>query len=54
MTETDLRDLDWYGEDLGAASYSGVTFTDVDFTEAVTKGATFEDCTFHNLSLIHI
>ena len=27
---TDLRDLDWYGEELGAVVHTGVTFTDVD------------------------
>ena len=45
---TDLRDLDWYGEDLGATSYSEVTFTNVDLSETVTKGATFAGCVFHN------
>jgi hypothetical protein len=40
-----LRDLDWYGEQLGAAAYTGVTFTDVDLADCTSTGAVFEGCT---------
>ncbi|GGO70348.1 pentapeptide repeat-containing protein [Nocardioides deserti] len=42
-----LRELDLYGEDLGAVRYVDCTFTDVDLTDARTAGAVFERCTFH-------
>jgi uncharacterized protein YjbI with pentapeptide repeats len=45
---SELRDLDWYGEDLGAVAYSDVTFVDVDLSETITRGASFERCVFHN------
>ena len=42
------RNEDWYGDELVDATYEGCTFSDVDLTEATTKGVVFRECTFHN------
>ena len=47
MDGGEIKGEDWCAEELGAARFVGVTFTDVDLTEATTSGAHFEDCTFH-------
>jgi uncharacterized protein YjbI with pentapeptide repeats len=39
-------DEDWYGEDLADRSYLTCTFAQVDLTEATSRGAVFEECTF--------
>jgi uncharacterized protein YjbI with pentapeptide repeats len=41
-----IRGEDWYAEELGAARHAGVTFDDVDLTEATSSGAHLEDCLF--------
>ena len=41
-----VRGEDWYAEELGAVRHVGVTFDDVDLTEATSSGAHFEDCVF--------
>ena len=45
-TETEIRNEDWYGEDLSGRRYSRVAFIDVDMTEVSNKGALFSECTF--------
>ena len=37
----EFRDEDWYGDDLGAAVFTDCTLTEVDFSEAQTRGARF-------------
>ena len=37
-----FRSEDWYGEEIGDRSYARCTFTDVDLTEASTRGTVFE------------
>ena len=55
--ETEVRDADWYGEDLSGQEHTGVPFVGVDLTEATGDGAVFTDCTFRdcrfNLSPAH-
>ena len=41
-----FRDLDWYGEELSDRGYRQCSFLDVDLTEAVSRGAVFEECVF--------
>ena len=36
---TELRDEDWYGDDLADVRHEGVRFVDVDLTEVRTSGA---------------
>ena len=45
-TETEVRDADWYGEDLSGREHTAVRFSGVDLTEATGEGAVFTDCTF--------
>src|SRR4029450_7602547 len=37
---------DWYGEPLADRAYTRCTFTDVDLTEAHSRGTVFEECHF--------
>ena len=46
-----FADLDWYARDLSGEEYRSCTFRDVDLTEAVSRGATFESCVFDNCRL---
>jgi hypothetical protein len=43
---TEIRDEDWYGDDLADGCHQDVRFVDVDLTEVRTSGARFEDCAF--------
>ena len=43
-----FRGEDRYGDELVDVVYEGCTFSEVDLTEATTKGAVFRECTFHN------
>ena len=43
-----FRGEDRYGEELVDVVYEQCTFSDVDLTEATTKGVIFRECTFHN------
>ena len=45
---SEIRGEDWYGEQLGDVRHEKTKFVDVDFSEATTRGATFESCAFHN------
>lgn len=50
VTEETLRDVDWYGEELGSdVTRERTLFVDGDLTEVITRGATFVDCTFRNV-----
>jgi uncharacterized protein YjbI with pentapeptide repeats len=44
-----FRNDDWYGEVLGAVRFVDCVFIDVDLSESMTVGATFEGCTFHGV-----
>ncbi|MFD1320385.1 pentapeptide repeat-containing protein [Micromonospora sonneratiae] len=44
-----FRNEDWYAEELIEVSYRGCEFHHVDLTEAVTRGAVFEECIFGNV-----
>ncbi|GAA1772049.1 pentapeptide repeat-containing protein [Luedemannella helvata] len=44
-----FRDLDWYGEEFEDRAYERCFFFDVDLTEAVSRGARFEECSFGNV-----
>jgi len=37
---------DWYGEDLADRAYTRCFFTNVDLTEATSRGAVFTECSF--------
>ena len=43
-----FRGEDWYGDELVDVVFERCTFSDVDLTEATTRGAVFRECTFHN------
>ena len=45
---TEIREADWYGEDLSGQEHTGVLFSGVDLTEATGDGAVFTDCTFRD------
>ena len=49
MPGTDVRDADWYGEDLSGRDHGGVRFSGVDLSEATGDGVVFTDCTFRRL-----
>jgi uncharacterized protein YjbI with pentapeptide repeats len=51
MTETGatIRDQDWDGEKLDHQSFERVTLVDVDMTELVNEGSTFDECVFRNV-----
>ena len=38
QTETEVRDADWYGEDLSGREHTGVRFSGVDLTELKVDG----------------
>src|SRR5690606_39240725 len=40
---------DWYGEEIIDRTYGRCTLWNVDLTEAISRGALFEECTFHNV-----
>jgi fluoroquinolone resistance protein len=40
---------DWYGEEMADRAYVRCTFSDVDLTEASTRGVRFEECQFFNV-----
>jgi fluoroquinolone resistance protein len=42
---------DWYAEDLADRRYLRCVFSHVDLTEATSRGAVFEECSFHNVRL---
>jgi len=50
---SDVVGEDWYGRDLSGVESGvelhGMTFTDVDLTEAHAAGATFTDCSFRGV-----
>ncbi|MEV6963854.1 pentapeptide repeat-containing protein [Hamadaea sp. NPDC051192] len=48
-TESTLRGLDWYGEDLTGQTHTRVAFVEVDLTEAIGQNATFTECTFRGV-----
>ena len=43
-----LQGEDWYGDELVDVVFEECTFSDVDLTEATTRGVMFRECTFHN------
>jgi len=43
---SDLRGLDWYGEDLSGREHTGDAFWDGDLSEVTGTASTFTDCTF--------
>ena len=45
---TDVRDQDWYGDDLSGQQHTGVTFSRVDLSETTDDGAVFTDCVFRD------
>lgn len=51
LEDVTFRGDDWYGEDLVDRHYLRCTFSDVDLTEATSRGSVFEECTFHNVRL---
>src|SRR5947209_4116246 len=47
---TDIRDADWYGDDLSETEHTGVTFRECDLTETRSGGGlVFTDCTFRGV-----
>lgn len=46
--ESFTRD-DWYAEEWSGRCYQRCTFSDVDLTEAVTRGVVFNECSFANV-----
>ena len=46
--QTEIREADWYGEDLSGQEHTRVLFSGVDLTEATGDGAVFTDCTFRD------
>ena len=44
-----LRDEDWYGDEIVNREYTDCAFYDMDMTELVNRGSTFERCTFGNV-----
>ncbi|MEU4676217.1 pentapeptide repeat-containing protein [Micromonospora sp. NPDC023737] len=44
-----FRDEDWYGEELTDRRFVRCSFFEVDLTEAVSRGAVFDGCTFGNV-----
>ncbi|WP_324274671.1 pentapeptide repeat-containing protein [Blastococcus brunescens] len=47
-TESEIRQADWYGEDLSRQEHTRVAFIGVDLTEATDEGAVFTECTFRD------
>lgn len=47
-TESEVRHQDWYGRDMSGERHVRVAFVDVDLTEAVAAGASFDECTFRD------
>lgn len=45
-TETEIADADWEGEDLSGQEHERVLLRSVDLTDAVSRGASFVQCTF--------
>ncbi|WGX96603.1 pentapeptide repeat-containing protein [Nocardioides sp. L-11A] len=41
----------WDGQDLSGRTFRRVAFLDVDLTDAVARGATFEECSFRGCDL---
>lgn len=48
-TETTVRSADWDGRDLTGETYRRVLFVDVDMTELINRGSSFEECSFRNV-----
>ena len=48
VSSRSYRGEDWYGDELAGVVFEHCTFSDVDLTEATTRGAMFRECTFHN------
>jgi uncharacterized protein YjbI with pentapeptide repeats len=48
VSDRTFRGEDWYGEELVDAVFERCTFSDVDLTEATTRGVMFRECIFHN------
>ncbi|GHJ48767.1 hypothetical protein Cs7R123_61090 [Catellatospora sp. TT07R-123] len=44
-----FRDEDWYGDEFAERRFVRCSFHEVDLTEAVTRGAVFEQCVFGNV-----
>jgi uncharacterized protein YjbI with pentapeptide repeats len=49
VEDVSYRGEDWYGEELTDRVYLRCRFTDVDLTEATTRGVRFEECAFDNV-----
>jgi uncharacterized protein YjbI with pentapeptide repeats len=47
-TATEIRQADWYGEDISGQEHPRVAFVGVDLTEVTDDGAVFTDCTFRD------
>ncbi|MDP9182101.1 MAG: pentapeptide repeat-containing protein, partial [Actinomycetota bacterium] len=47
--DSEVRHEDWGGEELRQRTYTRVTFAEVDLSEVVTEGSTFEECTFQGV-----
>jgi uncharacterized protein YjbI with pentapeptide repeats len=50
-TDSTVRGIDWYGEDIGAARHERVLFQDAELTEVTGQGARFIDCTLRSANL---
>src|SRR5262245_24303164 len=46
IADESFQGEDWYGEPLADRAYTRCTFTDVDLTEAHSRGTVFEECHF--------
>jgi fluoroquinolone resistance protein len=47
--DTTIAGEDWYGRELADVTHERIRFMDVDFTEVVSVGAVFSECTFRNV-----
>jgi uncharacterized protein YjbI with pentapeptide repeats len=47
-TESEIRQADWYGEDISGQEHTRVAFIGVDLTEITDDGAVFTECTFRD------
>jgi len=44
-----FRNEDWYAEEITARLYTRCSFSEIDLTESITRGAVFTDCSFGNV-----
>ena len=47
-TESEVRQADWYGEDISGQEHTRVAFVALDLTEATGDGTVFTECTFRD------